>query len=209
MASVHLEEIDMPDFMEFQLNARKLTEKITGTLKKSPSSVGCLTFFKEFTPDKRAESDLCIISMVANSLDESNDLNLMRYLQNKKDHSLLTLKEFMEFKTKTLVGCYLLKWRQYDRYIYKSVLEQFKNDLNITSLSDLSDEYIDSCLATFSQFCSFVYENHTSSIYSNLYKQLGDSIQVDIHSARYPTTTATSLVFDVVHAGMQTIGIKY
>ena len=98
------EEIDMPDFMQFQLSAKRLPEKITGTLKKSPSSVGCLTFFKEFTLDKRVESDICIIGMVANSLDEGNNLNLMRYLQNKKDHSLLTLNEFMEFKTKALIG---------------------------------------------------------------------------------------------------------
>lgn len=198
----------MPDFLEFQLKAKTLTEKISGAPDKDESNFGCFSLFKGLVLIENAAMDVSIISRVASSLDEENDGSLIRFLQQKKNHSLLTRTEFFEFKTKVLTGCYLLKWQQYDKYQYRTVIEQFKKDLNISSLSDFSEEYMDACLASFSQYCSFIYENHSYSVYNNLNKQLGDSIQVEIHSARYPTTTASSIINEVVSAGMQTIGIK-
>lgn len=206
----------MPEFTEFQLKAKELSGRLSGIFKKPiQSAVGCLTFFQALPPldlDNDEVNDIRTISLVAESLDKKNNLALMYYLQEPKVHSLLTTKEFMEFKTKALVGCYILKWRKYSLETsssHKSLLEVFRKDLDIASLSDLTDDYLDSCLETFSEFCRFVFKNKENSVYSNLNKRLQDSIQVEIHNARFPTTTATSLLYEALNTGMQAIGIKH
>lgn len=182
----------MPSFVEFQLNAKLLTEKVAILSENIHSSLICFSLFQHAD----YVDDVVMIGAVAESLDENNDYELMRHLQRKKIHKLLTFQEFMDFKTHALIGCYLLKWRQHNSN--KSLVALFQKDLKISSLNDLSDQYIDLCLLTLSQYCSFVYENKSKPVYAKLYNQLGDSIQVDIHSARYPTPNTTSLFYDVL-----------
>lgn len=203
----------MPEFAEFQLKGKKLSERISGILKKSSqSTVGCMTFFQALSLDKDGVNDVQTISLVAESLDEKNNLALMHYLQESRVHSLLTYEEFMDFKVKALTGCYILKWRKCNLesgFNNKSLLDFFRKDLEIKTLSDWTDEYIDSCLVTFSDFCGFVFKHKASSVYSSLHEHLKDSIQVEIHNARFPTTSTSSILYEVLNTGMQAIGIKH
>ncbi|RUR12374.1 hypothetical protein [Legionella sp. km772] len=203
----------MPEFTEFQLNARKLSERISGLLKKSSkSALGCMTFFQPLSIDAEGVNDVQTISLVAESLDEKNDLPLRYYLQEPKAHSVLSSQEFKDFKTKALTGCYIVKWRKYNSessFNNKSLLDFFRKDLNVKGLGDLEADYIDSCLVAFSDFCGFVFKNKASSTYSGLNEQLKGSIQLEIHNARFPTTTASSLLYEAVNTGMQALGIKF
>jgi hypothetical protein len=208
-AGLHCGEIDMPEFIEFQLNAKKLTERLPGTTK-SQQVLTC-SFFPPLMMDKKVLQDACLISMVADALDKANDDDLIGYLQDQKEHSLLTKDEFIDFKTKALMGFYLLKWRQYDSlltsYIYTTLIALFQNDLHVTELDKLSKEEVDACFEKLVQFCVFLNINQSNPIYKHLYNQLGNSIQLDIHKARYPKSS-TSVVYDVVQAGMQSVGFK-
>jgi hypothetical protein len=205
-------EIGMPDFTELQLEAKQLPKKITGIFNKTQSGIGCITLFKASILDNSVLVAARTIEMTAISLDKRNDLPLMRYLQKERVHGLLNWDEFFEFKTKVLVGCYLFKWKQNNTLINSEsqnfLIKLMKNDLDAKALTDMSPEYIDSCLDHFSQYCSFVYAHQHHSDYSTLYKQLGDDIQPDIHAVRYPTDITSSILFDVFHVGMQTIGMQ-
>lgn len=210
LASLHCREIDMPGFIEFRQNAMKLTERLSGK-EKSQQVVSCTTFFQPTVLDKKILEEACTISAVATCLDKAYDRDLIHYLQDQRPHSLLTQKEFLEFKTKVLVGCYLFKWRQYSSFVsklfYGSLIILFQEDLNINDLSELSNEEIDSYFATLVQFCSFLHANQSSAVYKHAYAQLGSSIQLDIHNARYPKSS-TAIISEVVETGMQSIGFK-
>lgn len=211
----YLKGIDMPEFAKLQLNARQLPERVSGLLQKpSQSSLGCMSLFQPIVIDKEGLSDVYTISLVASSLDEKNakaDKALRYHLQEPKTHSVLSYREYMDYKTKALTGCYIVKWRKYNSessLTNKSLLDFFHKDLEIKGLSDWSDEYLASCLDTFSDFCDFVVKNKSDSIYSSLNEQLKEPIQLEIHNARFPTITASSVLYEAVNSGMQALGIK-
>ena len=66
---------------------------------------------------------------------------------------------------------------------------------------------MDSCFEKLVQFCVFLNKNQNCPVYKHVYSQLGDSIQLDIHKARY-SKSSTSLIYDAVQSGIQSIGIK-
>ena len=199
----------MPEFADFQQNAKLLTKKLTGILSKSQ---GCILFFKKLAPNDHVITDAYLISMVADCLDEGKDSDLIAYLQRLKKHSLLTVDELDDFKTKALIGCYLLKWRQYSgsvlSYVNQALIGCFKQDLSINSLDDLEEAYLNSCLKTFSQYCSFIYDNRANRVYSDLNNQLGQSIQVEIDAALHPSDTHSLLPQEVYDGVARVLGMK-
>ena len=189
--------IAMPDFTEIQCNAKQLRKRIGVVSEKGR---GCITFFSRAgSSDNSVVADVGLIELLAGSLDEENDKYLIRYLHSKKKGGFLSWDEFKEFKFQALVGCYLLKWRQYITSVInttiQSVIALFQQDLDVTSLADLEESYIDSCLTTLSQYSSFIYEHRKESVYLDLNGRLGDSIQVDIHSARHSPGTTSAAVY--------------
>lgn len=198
----------MPEFTELQQNAKQLLKKMTGIFTKSQS---CFTFFKALAPNNSILVDACTIGMLASSLDEENDNALIEYLQGEKKDSLLTLREFEEFKTQVLIGCYILKWQYYNSlvmsYINKSLIELFQQDLKISSFSEMEEKYTDSCLKVFSQYCTFVYNNRANRPYADLNKQLGESIQVDIHAVRFPSKSNSASAYGLYTGILHALGI--
>jgi hypothetical protein len=79
--------------------------------------------------------------------------------------------------------------------------------LDVADLSEISEEEFDSCFEKLAQFCAFLNDNQSKFPYKHIHTLLGSSIQLEIHTARYPKSS-TSLVYDVVQAGMQSIGFK-
>ncbi len=197
----------MPEFDQIQLNAMNLPTRISGLINK----IGCSMFFPTLPLNKEIIKDIQIISLVAKSLDKENDYDLMRYLQDPTIHSSLTPTEFMEFKTKALIGCYLVKLHKYNSE--KILLDRFYKDLEINSLNESTID-IDSCLETFTKFCGFVFEyQDKKTIYSDLNTQFQNSnspIQGEIHKARFSnSSTASSFIYDIWSSGMHALGIKY
>ena len=201
----------MPEFVELQLYAKDLPERISGLKKASPPMFRYLTFFQVPPLDEDGLNDIQTISLLAESLDDMNNRALICYLQDFKEHGYADKKERLDFKTQALIGCYILKWRKYDSEknpSHKSLLDFFRKDLGIKLLSDWKEEYIDSCLEAFGIYCSFVCKNSASSAYSRLNEYLKDSIQLEIHNARFPQTSVSCLFYDILSTGMQAVGIK-
>lgn len=183
----------MLEFAKVQQNAKKLSGKLKCCFT---SKLGCFAHFPGLTPDNNVLVDACMIGMVAKSLDNDNDDALIVYLQNARDDgSLLTMEEFEEFKTKAIIGSYLLKWTKYNTtvstLINNSLIKLFREDLKIVALSELDKKLFNSCLDVFSQYCSFMHENQDNT-YEGLMTQLGGAIQVEIHDARHSSTTSSS-----------------
>lgn len=213
----HLKGIDMPEFTKLQPMARQLPQRISGLSKKSSQrSLGCMSLFQPIAIDKEGLRDVYTISLVAECLDEKNDKAdraLRCHLQEpiKKPHSVLTYSEYKDYKTRALIGCYIVKWRKYNSersLTNKSLLDFFRKDLEITGFSDWSDEYIASCLDSLSDFCDFVVKNKSDSTFSSLNDQLKEPIQLEIHNARFPTITVSSVLYEAVNSGMQALGMK-
>jgi hypothetical protein len=203
----------MPEFAEFQLNAKKLADRLSRILTKNQ---GCILFFKKISPDKQILKDALMISKFACCLENQNDEALIGYLQGLRKESLLTAKELDEFKLNALIGCYLFKWRQYDgllsNYIYLSAINVFKEHLGVGDLSDIKSEDADKFLNDFSIYCSFVYKKRFSRAkqdqdFVELHEQLGDLIQVEIDAIRYPQNMGTTLVSGLYTGLTRVLGV--
>lgn len=217
----------MPKLSELKNKARRLIEKTEKLFQKSHgSTIGCLGFFPASIPYTILH-DMQIIKAITDYLDGfddcygsdgvdqtklKRDIDLMRFLQGKKIHALLSWSEFLEFKTSILIGCYLLKYEQYRQsaptIYHKQLLHWLESDLEINASEQWTVEKIHVHLDALSQFCSFVYEQKDNNRdYSKLNHLLGDSIQADIHSAMHPMKTAHPVLLDAVYWGMDVIGI--
>ena len=175
----------MPEFATFLQNAKNLYKKLTRHFMKQQS---CVSFFAALIPNNGALEDACTISKLAHSLEETDDKYLLNYIEKLPKSAVIDHKEIEEFKTKVLIGIYLIKWSYYHssvaHYLNKPLVELFQLDLEIQSPIEMDERMVDASLEALSQYCSFVYDNKHKEIYADLHEQLGAMIQVDIHSVR-------------------------
>lgn len=173
----------MPEFATLQQNAKKMS----GTLSRHfMSQQGCLSFFSAIVPNNSALDDACTITMLANSLDDSNDRKLRIYLDRMFNHPVMTVQEFEDFKTRVLLGIYIFKWANYNSslvyYINKPLIELFQIGLEIQTLAELDEQMMNSSLKALSHYCSYVYENRYKQMFEDINNSLGDTIQLEIHN---------------------------
>ena len=174
----------MTQFAEFQQQAKRLARCLARVYGQH---AGCLSFFSILIPENAAMDDAITISMLAQSLDETYDL--INYVKDVKRDSKLTLNDFNEFRTKVLIGIYLVKWFQHnstvDNFLHKSLLDLFRSHLGVQSLGEVDKDFFYSCLNELSYYCTFVYERREEKTYVQLNNRLGATIQKEIHEARY------------------------
>lgn len=199
----------MPEFTSFLQDAKNLSKKVVQYFVNKQS---CIGFFSALIPNNSAIDDASTISLLAQCLEQSNDESLKNYIETIPDHSFLSDDEFIDFKTRILVGIYLMKWCNYSStmayYTNKSLIEFFQHDLGIQSLDEMDIRITDASLEALSQFCSYVYENNHISLYADLSKQLGATIQPDIHKVRKDKCTENSSWSDVYTGIMRTMGMS-
>ncbi|WP_454785794.1 hypothetical protein [Legionella sp. WA2024007413] len=198
----------MTEFAEFQQKAKKLA---TCLARSYGHHVGCLNFFSLFVPNHVAIDDAATISMLAHSLDETYEL--IQYVKVVKRDLTLTLDDFNEFKSKVIIGIYLVKWTQYNssvsNYLYQSLIELFRSHLEIQSLDEMDKDFFNSCLSEFSYYCTFVYERREEETYRELNKRLGATIQKDIHEAKYFSSSKnSSALFGLYRGIMNSLGMS-
>lgn len=176
------------------------------------SRQSCISFFSTFVPNSGALDDASTISKIAYSLEETNDKYLQSYIEKIPKCSIVNQSEFEEFKTKVLIGIYLIKWSQYKSpvtyYLNKPLVELFQLDLGIQSPIEMDDMMVDASLHALSQYCSFIYENQHQPIYADLNQQLGATIQVVIHTVRNLKFTEDSSWYGVCTEVMRTLGMN-
>lgn len=176
------------------------------------SKQSCMSFFSALVPNNSAIDDASTISLLAQSLEQSDDEALKNYIEKIPESSFISHEEFIDFKARILVGIYLLKWSNYSStmtyYMNKPLIELFQKDLGIESLADMDARVADASLEALSQFCSYVYENRRISLYADLSKQLGATIQLDIHKIRKDKVTESSSWSGVCIGVMRTIGMS-
>jgi hypothetical protein len=198
----------MPEFTTFLQNAKNLYKKLTRHFMKQQ---GCMSFFSALIPNNGALEDACTISKLAYSLEETDDKYLLNYIE-KLPKSAVDHKEIVEFKTKVLIGIYLIKWSYYNssvvHYLNKPLVEMFQLDLEIQSPIEMDEWMVDASLQALSQYCSFVYENRHKEKYADLHEQLGSMIQVDIHSVRNLKFAEDSSLYGVYAGIIHTLGMN-
>ncbi|KTC81797.1 hypothetical protein [Legionella cincinnatiensis] len=174
----------MTQFAMFQQKAKRLAMCLA---KAYGQHAGCLSFFSILIPDNAAMDDASTISLLAQSLDETYDL--LNYVKDVKRDPKLTLDDFDEFRTKVIIGIYLLKWLQYNSiinsYLHQPLIDLFRGHLGVQSLEEINKGFFDSCLSDLSYYCTFVYERREEKTYSELNTRLGVTIQKDIHEAKH------------------------
>ncbi|MCW8397649.1 hypothetical protein OQJ26_02460 [Legionella sp. PATHC038] len=174
----------MTKFAEFQQNAKQIA---TCLARAHGQHVGCLSFFSLLISSHAAMNDAATISMLADSLDETYEL--IPYAKLVKKDPQLTLDDFNEFRRKVIIGIYLVKWFQHNysvsHYLHHSLIELFRSHLGVQSIEEIDRDFFESCLSELSYYCTFVYERREEKAYSDLNKQLGATIQKDIHEAKY------------------------
>ena len=100
----------------------------------------------------------------------------------------------------------MVKWFQYSSivssYRYRSLLDLFQDDLNLTSLDAIEQDEYKLCLKSFSWYCSYIYHNERVGLNSTLKEALGDEIQLDIHTARNRSFSDDSLLSGGIYRGL-------
>lgn len=199
----------MPEFTEFLQNAKTLSMKLTQHFVRHQ---GCFSFFSTMVPNNSAIEDAFTISLLAESLEQSNDEHLKSYFEGIHKLSFANDNEFENFKTNILVGIYLIKWFKYDStvnyYINKPLIKLFQKELDLESPGEMDDRLAEAGLDALSQYCSYVYQNRKKPAYSCLYKRLGASIQLDIHKTRKSNFTEDSSWYGVYVELMHTVGMN-
>lgn len=199
----------MLEFAEFQQNALKLTDRLSRRCVPTP---GCCGFFSVFVSRSTALEDAYTIKLVAESLDNENDDELLTYLKSITRRSVVTPKDVKEFKSKVLAGIYLMMWSHYNstvsNFMNSSLIELFRRDLHVVSPQDMNDTVFDSSLETLSQYCSFAYQNRNERIYDHLIRRLGKTIQADIHTVRHSRENHETSFYDIYKGIMRTLGLN-
>ncbi|MCL9685777.1 hypothetical protein [Legionella maioricensis] len=199
----------MPEFATLLQDAKNLYKKLA---RRFMSQQGCMSFFSALVPNNTALKDALTISMLAQSLEETDDKYLLSYIEKLSKSSVINHDEVEEFKTKVLVGIYLLKWSYYNSsvtsYLNKPLLELFQLTLEIQSPMEMDEWMVDESLQALGQYSSFVYENKHKQIYADLLVQLGAKIQVDIHTTRNLKFAEDSSWYDVYTGIMNTLGMN-
>lgn len=207
-AGEHLRGETMLEFAKLQKNAKELIKNISPHFMIKQ---GCMSFFSAIAPNSSAIDDASTISLLASSLDESNDKCLLSYVEEISKYYVVSSKEFEDFKTKALVGIYLIKWSNYNSsvayYLNKPLVDFFQRDLEIQSPVKMDKRMVDSSLDALSQYCSYVYENRSKPIYADLNRQLGTTIQVNIHNIKNAKFTDDSSWYGVCAEIVRTLGM--
>ncbi|WP_115708673.1 hypothetical protein [Legionella sainthelensi] len=198
----------MTQFAKFQQKAKRLAMCLARTYGQH---AGCLSFFSILIPDNAAMDDAGTISLLAQSLDETYEL--LNYVKDVKRDPKLTLDEFNEFRTKVLIGIYLLKWFQYsliiNSYLHQPLIDLFRSHLGVQSLEEIDKRFFDSCLSDLSYYCTFVYERREEKTYSELNTQLGVTIQKDIHEAKHLSFhNGSSALYEIYRGIMGSLGLN-
>lgn len=177
----------MPEFAKLQQNAQQLSQRVARTY----GQLGCFSFFtaiKTQLLNNSVMEDAITIGLIARSLCEDNDQELISYLRSINKDAVFTSKEFNEYKNKILTGMYLMIWSQYNTsvssYLNKKLIELFQMDLELVSPAEMDEKLFDLSLAAFSQYCSFIYQNRNENVYGRVNDRLGSAIQVNIHNLR-------------------------
>lgn len=199
----------MPEFASFLQDAKKLSKNVTQYFISKQS---CIGFFSALVPNNSAIDDASTISLLAHCLEQSSDEPLKNYIEKIPECSFISEEEFVDFKTRILVGICLMKWCNYSStiayYTSKPLIEFFQQELGIQSLNEIDVRVADASLEALSQFCSYVYENRHISLYADLSRQLGAAIQPDIHKVRKDKCTENSSWCSVYTGIMRTMGMS-
>ncbi|WP_298626668.1 hypothetical protein [uncultured Legionella sp.] len=175
----------MLEFAIFKQNAMHLPRYL---MRCNAKNMGCMGFFSAILPSTGSIDDALTIQMIANSLSEENDGVLLNYVRAFSKYGIVSDEEFGAFKSKVLVGIYLLMWSHYNSsvssYLNNSFIKYLQMDLGINSIDEMDDELFKSSLDTLSYYCTFIYQNKENNEFSNLNKRLGISIQADIETVR-------------------------
>lgn len=175
----------MLEFAIFKQNAMQLSRKLSRSYSQS---LGCMGFFSALIPSTTSLEDSLTIGMLASSLNEENDDRILNYMRSFTKNARLSIKEYENFKSKVLAGLYLVMWSHYNStvltYLNKTFIEYLLQDLGVDSIEDMDDDLYDSCLHSFSYYCSFIYQNRQERGYADLNSRLGITIQADIETAR-------------------------
>ena len=176
----------MPEFTNLLQSAQLLPKRL---MQKNYEKRGCVSFFSMLIPYSSVMEVAKLISLLAFSLNEENDENLLEYLQEKGLYERLTPDKLREFKYKTVIGMYLFTWHHYDnlvdKFINKPLIELFMQDLGIRFPFEMNEGSIESSLVTLREYCSYVYKNSHKRAYKELNNKLGSTIQSDICSITY------------------------
>ncbi|KTD60661.1 hypothetical protein Lsan_1952 [Legionella santicrucis] len=198
----------MTQFAIFQQKAKRLAMCLA---RAYGQHAGCLSFFSILIPDNAAMDDASTISLLARSLDETYDL--LNYVKDVKRDPKLTLDDFNEFRTKVIIGIYLLKWFQYssiiNSYLHQPLIDLFRGHLGVQSLEEINKGFFDSCLSDLSYYCTFVYERREEKTYSELNTRLGATIQKDIHEAKHLSFyNGSSALYGIYRGIMGSLGLN-
>lgn len=192
----------MLEFAVLKQKAMQLPRKL---MRYNAENVGCMGFFSAIMPSCGSLDGAETIKKVAESLKDENNKDLREYVRSFSKFSRVSDKEFAAFKSKVLVGIYLLVWSHYNSsvsaFLNKSFIEHLQTDLGVDSVEAIDDELFQSSLKNLSYYCSFVYQNRDKNEFFHLNKQLGISIQADIEKVRQSRCITDNSWFGV-YSGM-------
>lgn len=175
----------MLEFAILKQNAMQLPRKL---MRCNAQNMGCMGFFSVMIPNTGSIDDAVTIQMIARGLSDEHDELLLNFVRSFSKYSIVSDREFKDFKSKVLTGIYLLKWSQYNSsvstFLNKSFIEYMQMDLGINSIQEMDDDLFNSSLDTLSYYCTFVYQNKNNHDFFNLNKRLGISVQADIETVR-------------------------
>ncbi len=137
------------------------------------------------------QTDIEIIATLAYCLDAQYDNDLKSFYPSIKDLDV--------FKEQVLIGIYLVKWFKYNTlvnsYIYKSLIDLFREHLEISALDYMNETYFSLCLQSLSKYCSYIYFNEYKGFNAQLKKIIDKSIQLDIDKTRKMSFTHSTTKF--------------
>lgn len=202
----------MPEFAIIQQNAKQLSKRIARSYGEQQG--GCYTFFTAIIPslmNRDAMEDAHTIGLMATSLNDDNDEDLMCYLRTVDKDSDLTSKQFEKYKNKVLIGMYLMIWSQYNAlistHLNSKMIGLFQMDLEIASPTD--DKLLfDSSLSALGLYCCFIYQHRNQNIYGRLYERLDPNIQANIHTLRTNKQNDNSSWYGICTGILSSLGLN-
>jgi hypothetical protein len=202
--------ISMLKFTKLKQDAQDLSLSLTGSYC---SQMGCFSFFSSFIPISSDLEDAWTIGMVARCMHSDYDTKLQRFLTCIMDSSEPNFEALLSFKCKVLIGIYLFVWSHYNsvpsNLKYKSLIRLFQHNLGIRSVQDMDEQVFQASLSSLSLYSSFIYEHRLEhSLFDDLNKRLGPTIQADIETARNAQTHGSSSWLEVCSGVLCHLGIN-
>ena len=146
----------MPEFAELHKATQQLGQEVKDHIL---SSSACSRFFLKFTfDDKTVIADARFISTVAHLIIQHENVLCSSFQRSKKDIGIRSIDEFIEYKKRILIGCYILKWYQYRNSVLPNsryLMDCFRQILGVETVNELGEE-VNNSLDCFSDFCSII-----------------------------------------------------